>query len=600
MSNLLNKIESLPESFGVYQFFDKSGKVLYVGKAKSLKKRVKSYFKFRPTLSPNSNLSLRIEKMVLQISSLEYILTDSEADALILENSLIKQLKPKYNILLRDDKSYPYIYVDLDESFPRFEITRRVLNRKNIRYFGPFTSASKDILDSIYELFKLRQKKSCKKRCLFFDIQRCKAPCENYISKEEYREILNLAIESLKSPKLLILKLKKRLDILSNELRFEEAIELRDRLEKIESTQMVSNIDLKSKENLDIFALTLRKTRGVLVKIFIRAGRVISSSYEYIRVDEKFNLNDAYKFAILNLYQREILVNIDSIILADEIDSISELKEFLSQRFNRDVKVISPKRGVKRDLVKLAQKNGYELLKSQRVEDILEEIESFFKLDNYPNAIEIFDTSHLSFENIVGAKVLYRDNSFQKSEYRLYNLDSKSEYEQMQELLLRRVKSGNLPDLWIIDGGRVNLNLAKEIVDSLGVNLDIIAISKERIDAKVTRAKVRAKDKIHTILQEFELNPRDKKLQFIQKLRDEAHRFAISSHKKARVKSSLNIELLRVKNIGKAKLKRLIDYFGYFENIKSASFEELEQVLNSKDAESITKFFIKRELDVKR
>jgi len=220
---LKSKIASLPDSPGVYQYFDKNGRLLYIGKAKSLKKRIKSYFRFTPSLHPAPNLTPRIYKMVSEVENIEYIIVGSENDALILENSLIKQLKPKYNILLRDDKTYPYIYIDFDEPFPRPKITRKVIKGKNIRYFGPFPTAAKDILESLYELFPLVQKESClkgKKACLFYQLKKCLAPCEGKITPQNYRAILNEAIEHIHDKKRLIAKLEKRMEKLAKNMRF--------------------------------------------------------------------------------------------------------------------------------------------------------------------------------------------------------------------------------------------------------------------------------------------------------------------------------------------------------------------------------------------
>ncbi|MBT6108089.1 MAG: GIY-YIG nuclease family protein, partial [Campylobacteraceae bacterium] len=234
--NLDEKLQQLPTSAGVYQYFDKDGKLLYIGKAKVLKNRVKSYFKFTPTLAPADKLGPRIYKMISEVQSLEYIVVDNENDALILENSLIKQLKPKYNILLRDDKTYPYIYIDYSEDFPRLDITRKVLKGKGIKYFGPYSTGARDMLDSIYEILPLVQKKSCikaGKACLFYQMEKCLAPCEGKVSKDEYKKLLDEAIGFLQNKTTLLSKLQDKMISLSTKMRFEEAMDLRDRIKTI-------------------------------------------------------------------------------------------------------------------------------------------------------------------------------------------------------------------------------------------------------------------------------------------------------------------------------------------------------------------------------
>ncbi len=243
-------LKKLPNKSGVYHYFDSEGRLLYIGKAKNLKNRIKSYFRFTPSLSVAPNLSARISQMVSQIASMRYIVVENENDALILENSLIKQLKPKYNILLRDDKTYPYLCVDISEDYPRILLTRKVFKSQSIHYFGPYSSGGRDLLDSLYETFPLAQKESClkgKKACLFYQIKRCLAPCEGKISKEDYRKILEQALECIQNPKKILAILDKKMQFLSENLRFEEAMVLRDRIAKIKQISPLSGVDFARK-----------------------------------------------------------------------------------------------------------------------------------------------------------------------------------------------------------------------------------------------------------------------------------------------------------------------------------------------------------------
>ncbi|MFW2443136.1 excinuclease ABC subunit UvrC [Aliarcobacter butzleri] len=610
--NLQEKLQQLPNDAGVYQYFDKNGHLLYIGKAKVLKNRVKSYFKFTPKLQPADKLSPRIYKMISEVESCEWIVVPNEHDALILENSLIKQLKPKYNILLRDDKTYPYIFVDFDEDFPRLDITRRIQKSKSIKYFGPYSTGARDMLDSIYEIVPLVQKKSCvkgKKACLFHQIQKCLAPCENKISKEEYAKIVENALEYIYNKTKLISKLNEKMIQYSNDFRFEEAMTLRDRIKTIEKSQIKSGIDLATNEDIDIFAINANNKKAVIVRMFLRDGKLTSSSHDFLKIDNfdeelEFDYQEAYERAIINYYDNEIPLLPKEILIAHELEITNELEEFLHTRFNKKIKLINPKKDKKREIVNIALNNCDELLRienSKNQTSIYEELKELFNLQTLPYLIESFDNSHMMGQATVGAMIVWNEslNTFDKKAFRHYNLESKDEYSQMKEMLIRRVESfekNPAPDLWIIDGGETLLKLAFDIVQSVGVNLDIIAIAKEKIDAKAHRAKGKAKDIIHYKtkngeFKSFNLLTSDKRLQFVQRQRDEAHRFAITFHKKQKRAQDKQISLLQIKGIGEAKIKKLLLYFGEFEKIRKASFEELKTVLNEKDASTILDYF---------
>ncbi|MCT7537522.1 excinuclease ABC subunit UvrC [Aliarcobacter butzleri] len=610
--NLQEKLQQLPNDAGVYQYFDKNGHLLYIGKAKILKNRVKSYFKFTPKLQPADKLSPRIYKMISEVESCEWIVVPNEHDALILENSLIKQLKPKYNILLRDDKTYPYIFVDFDEDFPRLDITRRIQKSKSIKYFGPYSTGARDMLDSIYEIVPLVQKKSCikgKKACLFHQIQKCLAPCENKISKEEYAKIVENALEYIYNKTKLISKLNEKMIQYSNDFRFEEAMTLRDRIKTIEKSQIKSGIDLVTNEDIDIFAINANNKKAVIVRMFLRDGKLTSSSHDFLKIDNfdkefEFDYQEAYERAIINYYDNEIPLLPKEILIAHELQITNELEEFLHTRFNKKIKLINPKKDKKREIVNIALNNCDELLRienSKNQTSIYEELKELFNLQTLPYLIESFDNSHMMGQATVGAMIVWNEslNTFDKKAFRHYNLESKDEYSQMKEMLIRRVESfekNPAPDLWIIDGGETLLKLAFDIVQSVGVNLDIIAIAKEKIDAKAHRAKGKAKDIIHYKtkngeFKSFNLLTSDKRLQFVQRQRDEAHRFAITFHKKQKRAQDKQISLLQIKGIGEAKIKKLLLYFGEFEKIRKASFDELKTVLNEKDASTILDYF---------
>lgn len=589
-------LKKLPNKSGVYHYFDSEGRLLYIGKAKNLKNRIKSYFRFTPNLSVAPNLSARISQMVSQIASMRYIVVENENDALILENSLIKQLKPKYNILLRDDKTYPYLCVDISEDYPRILLTRKVFKSQSIHYYGPYSSGGRDLLDSLYETFPLAQKESClkgKKACLFYQIKRCLAPCEGKISKEDYRKILEQALECIQNPKKILAILDKKMQFLSENLRFEEAMVLRDRIAKIKQISPLSGVDFARMEDLDIFALEIEGNKGVLVKFFVRGGRVVSSASNVIKSQYELNIEEIYTQSLINYYSGEILIKPKQILIPYDLkEKKDELEQFLYQKLHKKIPIHCPKSGDKKQLCNLALKNAKESLNLNLTasEEILLDIQKLFGLQNMPYRIEIFDTSHHRGKQCVGAMVVY-DERFIKESYRHYLLEGSDEYSQMKEMLQRRIekfKEEVPPDLWVLDGGVGQINLAKDLLNSAGVNLEVVGISKEKLDSKAHRAKGAALDILRDEKgQEYRLKSSDKRLQFLQKLRDEAHRFAITFHQKQKQKTMQQSKVLEVKGVGKAIQKRLLAYFGSFEGIKKASLDELEKVLSKDLAKSV-------------
>lgn len=592
---LENDLKNLPNLPGIYQYFDQNGKLLYIGKAKNLKNRIKSYFIFTPKILPNPNNSLRIQKMISQTHHLEFITTSSEADALILENSFIKQLHPKYNILLRDDKTYPYIYIDLNEVFPRFEITRKIIKKNKIKYFGPFFKGAKDLLDALYLSFTLRQKKSCKQACLFYQIKRCAAPCENKISKQEYDKIIQKATGAILNSSILIKNLeKKMLDFAQNE-NYEEAAKIRDQIQILKDISVKVQIDVAKLENFDIFALCVKNGILSLVRFVINNGKMISSNHKIITLKDQddFNLNEIYKQYILENFPPNMPINSTKIYIHEHFEDLQILEDILSKRFFKKIHIKVPKLGEKKKICDLALENAkINIEKYLKNEDytILKNIKDTFGLQNYPNTIEIFDTSHYQGDASVGAMVVFKDLKFNKTSYKHYHLSYKNDYEQMLQMLSKRALSFDKippPDLWLIDGGDALLKLAKDIIKSSGANVDILAISKEKINLKAHRAKGSAKDKIYTENEIFSLLPTDKNLQFLQKLRDEAHRFVISFHQKTKRKQDLQNSKLLQLGISQGNIKKLLDYFGSFEQIFQANFDDIKAVCNEKIANLI-------------
>lgn len=594
-------LKNLPNEAGVYKFYDENKNLLYVGKAKNLKNRVSSYFKLTPNLMPSPKLSPRIYKMISETKNLEYIISPSQYDALILENSLIKELKPKYNILLRDDKTYPYIMVDLNQDFPRFEITRKVTSKTKVKYFGPFATGANDILKAIYLCFKLVQKKSCiksQKACLFYQLDKCLAPCENKVTKEEYSKILNEALKCIVDRKKLLQKIESKMLQVSQNLNFEEAAELRDIQKSIKNTLHVIHLDLAKIENFDLIAAQTVGNIASIVYLFIREGKVVSTIQKSIKNSNGYELEEIYKRALIQFYNEESKLISKEIFIADEFDEKKEIESFFKIKFDKNISIKTPKIGDKAKLAKIAKTNAKDAIlqyMNKNNSSLLEEIKELFDLSSMPYRIEIFDNSHISGELPVGSMVVYEDK-FVKSDYKIYNLSNKDEYTQMKELLTRRIeksKENPLPDLWILDGGDTLLKLAEKILKKYDKKVDLLAISKEKRDAKANRSRGKANDIIYNLSFDFRLPPSDRRLQFIQKLRDEAHRFAIKSHRKRKISSDLSLDLLQVNGIGNATIKKLISYFGSFELIYKASENELMSVIGEKNGKKLFRFLNK-------
>jgi len=589
---MLQTIRSLPSQAGVYQYFDATGKLLYVGKAKNLKNRVKSYWRFTPELHPNPTLGARITKMLTESVSLEYLVVEGEEDALILENSLIKQLHPKYNILLRDDKTYPYIYIDESQDFPRFELTRKVIRGEKIRYYGPFPTGGRALLDALYEIYPLVQKKSGLdggEACLFHQIGKCLAPCEQKVTPQAYHAIITEAKYAINHRSIIQKKLEERMMSLALQERYEEAAKIRDQSEMIASLKIHSSIDLAKQNDIDIFAIVKEPKRGVIIRIFMREGRVISSTHSFFTQTDNFYVDEAYRQVLLDFYTPKPPTLPREILVADTFASIEEVTQTIKKTLGHLISIKCPQRGDKRKLTTLALNNAKELLKQQKKDPIAIEsdMETLLELTRTPMRVEAFDNSHMMGVATVGAMVVWENGAWDRSSYRRYRLTARDEYGQMTEMLQRRISNFDKeppPDLWVLDGGQANLDLALELLKLASVNLDVIAIAKEKLDSKAHRAKGAAKDILYTIQGKIELKTSDKRLQWCQRLRDESHRFVITYHQNTKRREDTQVSLLEKKGIGKATIKKLLLYFGTFEAIQTATYQEIEKVTNSKIA----------------
>lgn len=591
-TSLLFTLQNLPTQPGIYQYFDKHDTLLYVGKAKNLKNRIKSYFSIKHNaITPKANLSPRITLMVSQVAKIHTLITQSQEDALILENSLIKSLKPKYNILLRDDKTYPYIYIDTSAPFARFEITRKVLQSKHIQYFGPFVSGARELLHSLYDALPLVQKKSClkgKRACIFHQIHKCLAPCEGKISQSAYAKYITQGIGFIQDRKGLIEILESKMQALSAQLQFEEAAKIRDTIHKLTTIKTQSIIDVMSGD-YDIFLLYESAPHRILMMLFIRNGRIISSDFSLIHQEVyEENLASLYTQALLNYYKAPLPLPPKEILIPHfDFKDISDLQKILQTKTQSHLRITQPQKGTKHKLLELATSNAKEILrlhsKQQGDTPTLQALQELCQLSQMPHRIEVFDTSHHGGMHNVGGMVVYEHGAFISSSYRRFELHSSDEYSQMSEMLTRRAKSFESnppPDLWLLDGGKAQIKLALEILKSVGANVDVIAIAKMKYNAKAYRAKGNALDILRTHNGEFKLKANDKRLQFCQKLRDEVHRYAITYHRRKKEKDIHKAQIMNDSTYSKAQIKRLLDFFGSFEALKAASQEEILAILS--------------------
>ena len=536
--------------------------------------------------------------MISEAVHLEYIVTPSEADALILENSFIKQLKPKYNILLRDDKTYPYIFINLNDDFPRFEITRKVVKGSNIRYFGPYFSGASELLEALYLNFNLVQKKSCikgKKACLFYQLKRCYAPCEGKISKESYAKIVSEAIMALQNPNLLIARLEELMLNYAKAEDYEQAAATRDKIQTLKNMQTKVEVDLAKLEDFEAYSVACVHDMICAVRFSVQSGMItgVKTDITQAKNAQKDEINEAYKQAILKSFIAGQPIISTKIYVHESFEDSELVEEILNERFGRKFSITCPKIGDKRKICEIATKNAevsIEKYLKTHDNELLNEIKEYFNLAHTPYVVEAYDNSHLFGEASVGAMVRYEHGEWAKQNYRHMHLSSKNDYDQMKEsLTARALRFDKLspPDLWVIDGGEVLLNLACEILVSSGANVDVIAISKEKIDAKAHRAKGEAKDKIYTKNGSFSLSTSDKKLQFFQKMRDESHRFVISFHRKTRQKNDMQRSILKQAGVSEGSIAKLISFYGSFDKISEANLDEVAKITNKSVAEKL-------------
>ena len=593
-SKIQEQLKLLPTNPGVYLMKNEQAKIIYVGKAINLKNRVKSYFQSSKNHSP------KVKSMVEKISDFEYIITANEIEALILECNLIKKYRPKYNISLRDDKTYPYIKVTLNEDYPTVTITRKIL-KDGAKYFGPYTSAGAvhEVLNLLKKLFQIRscRQMNTKRPCLEFHIKRCLAPCTGRVAKSEYREMIKSLCLFLEGRNEVVLKeLTNRMQIAAENFQFELAAKLRDQVLAIEKISAKQNIIIGSSDQ-DIIGLARKADEACIQIFFIRSGKMIGRDHFLLNGTED-ETDSALLNAFLEQYYNKATFIPKEILLPAEIENEEILSAWLSQKKNGKVSFGLPQRGVKKEMVLMANDNAVVVLEEQMIKNsagleqtvgAMKDLGRYLRMEKELKRIECFDISHIQGSETVASMVVFSNGAPDKQEYRRYKLKSvegkPDDFKSMQEVVGRRYRQsdGIMPDLIIIDGGKGQLNSALEIIRALGhYQIPVVGLAKQF-------EYVFLEGQSEPVI----LPPNSKALYLIQRIRDEAHRFAITYHRKLRHKRNLVSVLDHIEGIGPTRRKALWDAFGSIAEIKKAKITDLTAVpgISENIANNIVKYF---------
>lgn len=598
---LQNKLSNLPAKPGVYQFFNDKNKVIYVGKANNLRSRVKSYFHSK---NPNA----KTEALVSKIADLELVVTDSEIEALVLENNLIKELKPRYNVNLKDDKSFPFIKVT-NEPFPRIFSTRRVV-RDGSKYFGPYTSVKnmKAALRMINQVFKIR---SCKydinkesiarkkfKVCLDYHIKKCDGPCEGLISQKDYNDMVDEVVKVIRGrTDDLIKELDGKMKSASVNMEFEKAAEIRDKIEQLQVISSKQKIVSNDFEDRDVISIAFEDRDSACSVFNIRSGKLVGKKQLRLSLQGREELDEIYNSAIKFYYGDQVEVPKEILIETEPLEK-ELLEEWLNQKAERKVKIIIPQRGELRALVAMCKENAILQLKEIQLQKMKKEgnvpfalsaLQRDLRLKILPRRIECFDISNIQGSDSVASMVVFVDGKPKKSEYKKFiikDVDGPDDFASMQEVIRRRYtrlieSKENLPDLIMVDGGKGQLSSAVEILDSLGIKqYNIIGLAK------------RLEEVFFPENSEPESIPKTSSgLKLLQQIRDEAHRFAITFHRQRRSKRTITTELTEIKGIGKATAYQLLSELGSVEKIKNSNTETLSKIIGNKKAQLVREYF---------
>lgn len=596
--NIEEELKKLPSKPGVYLMHDDKDAIIYVGKAISLKNRVRQYFQ------SSRNKGVKIEQMVTHIARFEYIITDSELEALVLECNLIKEHRPKYNTMLMDDKTYPFIKVTVQEDFPRVLFARQMYKDK-AKYYGPYTSAGavKDTIDLIHKLYGIR---TCNKQlpkmqgkerpCLNYHIHQCPAPCQGYISKEEYAKSVKKVLTFLNGDYAPILKeLEEKMLAASEAMEFEKAIEYRELLNSVTKIAQKQKITSSDMEDKDVIAMSVDQHDAVVQVFFIRDGRLIGRDHFCLRIANGDSRPDVLSAFIKQFYAGTPYIPRE-IMLQYEIEDAALIEEWLSGRKGQKVHIQVPKKGQKEKLVELAKKNADMVLMQDRERIRREEgrtigaMKEIATLLNLPKLerVEAYDISNISGFQTVGSMVVFEKGRPKRSDYRKFRIrgvQGADDYASMEEVLTRRLSHyENYPDLIMMDGGRGQVNIALKVMQQLNIEVPVCGMVKD--DKHRTRGIY-----FHNI--ELPIDRDSEGFRLVTRIQDEAHRFAIEYHRSLRSKEQVHSVLDDIPGIGPARRKALMKSFQTLEDIKSATEEELAEVegMNSRSARQVFEFF---------
>lgn len=608
-----DELKKLPGKPGVYLMHDEKDEIIYVGKAISLKNRVRQYFQ------SSRNKGAKIEQMVTHISRFEYIVTDSELEALVLECNLIKEHRPKYNTMLMDDKTYPFIRVSVNEAFPRITMARQ-MKKDRAKYFGPFTSANavKDSIELVRKLYKIR---SCNRNlpkdigkerpCLYYHIKQCDAPCQGYISQEKYGEAIEEVIKFLNGNHDKVLQdLEEKMMEASENLEFEKAIEYRELMNSVKAISEKQKITYTSDEDRDVIALVKEKEDAIVQVFFIRNGKLIGRDHFYLKVAEGDEEKDVLESFIKQFYAGTPYIPAE-LMLQMEMEEQKVIEDWLSQKRGHRVHIKVPKKGEKERLVELARKNA-EMVLSKDKERIkreegrtigaVKEIEKLLGLKNIVR-MEAFDISNTNGFASVGSMVVYEKGKPKRNDYRKFKIkgvQGADDYASMAEVLTRRFTHGLeeqaegkelgsfqvFPDLIMMDGGKGQVNVALEVLGKLNLEIPVCGMVKD--DHHRTRG-------LYYNNIEIPIDKNSEAFRLITRVQDEAHRFAIEFHRKLRSQGQVHSILDDIPGIGPARRKALMKNFATLDDIKAAEIEDLKKIpsMDEKAARNVYNFFRK-------
>ena len=620
MFDLEEELKKLPASPGVYLMHNNRDEIIYVGKAISLKNRVRQYFQ------SSRNKTAKIEQMVSHIAWFEYILTDSELEALVLECNLIKEHRPRYNTMLKDDKTYPYIKATVGEEFPRLLFSRDMKKDGKSRYFGPYTSAGavKDTLDLIHKLYRIRTcnrnlpRDTGKERpCLNYHIKQCDAPCQGYISREDYLKSFGQALDFLNGRYAPLIKsLEEKMNQASEDMEFERGIEYRELLNSVKQVAQKQKITSSGREDRDIIAMARDEQDAVVQVFFIREGKLIGRDHFHLQAATAENDGEILDSFIKQFYAgtpfipRELWLQVP--VMDEEV-----ISRWLTERRGQKVKIVVPKKGEKERLVELAARNAAlvlsqdkERIKKEELRTIgaMNQVGGLIGLDGV-RRIEAFDISNTSGVESVGSMVVYEDGRPKRSDYRKFKIRTvkgPDDYASMREVLTRRFSHGlrevqehresgedlsagsftRFPDLIMMDGGRGQVNIALEVLNSLGLSIPVCGMVKD--DFHRTRG-------LYYNNVEVPIDRHSEGFRLITRIQDEAHRFAIEYHRSLRGKGQVKSVLDDIPGIGPARRKALMREFKDIEAIRAAEVEDLAKVpqMNERAARQVYEFFRK-------